>query len=277
MILGLLGSLLATPALAREDAAVPDVDLNADSLSVAVGAVYMPSYEGSDDYIVSPAGLIRGQVSGFNFFSRGTSFYVDAIPGRTSEGWDVELGPVANLRLDRSSRIKDPQVKALGRIGKAFELGGWAGIAKTGVLTSPYDNLSLRVAYLHDTGHVHGSYIVIPSLEYGTPLSPTAYAGISMNAQYVGSGYGMTYFGVTQAGATASGLSPYSTRGGGFKSMNASAFLLKSLTGNLLHGLAIGGGVSYTRLLGQYADSSIVSQAGSPDQWLGGAGLVYSF
>src|SRR3546814_15130295 len=83
--------------------------------------------------------------------------YVDVLPDHSDSGWDIELGPVANLRLDRNSRIKDPQVRALGKIDKTIELGGWAGITKTGVLTSAYDSLSLRVSYLHDVeiGRAH--------------------------------------------------------------------------------------------------------------------------
>src|SRR3546814_19655123 len=76
----------------------------------------------------------------------------------------------------------------------------------TGVLTSAYDSLSLRVSYLHDVGNEHDSYIITPSIGYGTPLGTKTYAGVGVSADYVGKGYSQTYFGVTPAGAGASGL-----------------------------------------------------------------------
>src|SRR3546814_18921185 len=94
-----------------------------DTLTVVVGGAYLPSYEGSDDYIASPGALVRGRVAGFSFFTRGASLYVDVLPDHSDSGWDIELGPVANLRLDRNSRIKDPQVRALGKIVTTIELG----------------------------------------------------------------------------------------------------------------------------------------------------------
>ncbi|MCF8706781.1 MipA/OmpV family protein [Rhizorhapis sp. SPR117] len=272
--------LLAIPSVhAQEsaDPAVPAVDLYGDTLTVAVGGAYLPSYDGSDDYVATPGALVRGRVSNIVFFTRGTTFFIDALPDRNDDGWDFEVGPVANLRLDRNSQIKDVQVKALGKFDKAFELGGWIGVAKTGVITSAYDNLSFRVSYLRDMGNVHDSYIITPSIEYGTPLSTTAYVGLSLSADYVGKGYGRTYFGVTPGGALASGLPAYAVSGSGFKAAHLSAFATKSLTGDLTHGLSIGAGLSYGRILGKYADSPIVAQAGDADQWRGALGLAYTF
>ncbi|HEY9580659.1 MAG TPA: MipA/OmpV family protein [Rhizorhapis sp.] len=270
--------LLITAGTAQaQEASGPPVDPDADTLTVVVGGAYLPSYEGSDDYIASPGALVRGRVAGFSFFTRGASLYVDVLPDHSDSGWDIELGPVANLRLDRNSRIKDPQVRALGKIDKTIELGGWAGITKTGVLTSAYDSLSLRVSYLHDVGNEHDSYIITPSIGYGTPLGTKTYAGVGVSADYVGKGYSQTYFGVTPAGAVASGLPAYAVSDSGFKNVRLSTYAMQSLTGDLLHGLSIAAGVSYSRMLGKYADSPIVADAGDADQWVGAVGLSYTF
>jgi hypothetical protein len=37
---------------------------------------------------------------------------------------------VLNVRFDRTNRIKDPQVRALGEIDTAIEVGVYAGFAK---------------------------------------------------------------------------------------------------------------------------------------------------
>lgn len=269
---------LAVPHAFAQEQGAPSFDPHADSVTVSAGGAYVPSYEGSDDYSLIPGAQVRGRVSDIAFFTRGTNFFVDVFPDSSANGWDIELGPVANLRLDRTGGIKDPQVKTLGKLDEAFELGGWAGIAKTGVLTSPYDNLSFRVSYLRDVGNAHDSYVISPSIEYGTPLSMKAYAGLSVSADYVGKGYGHTYFDVTPAGAAASGLSPYRLSGSGFKNVRVGGFFMHSLTGDLVQGgLSIGGGVSYSRLLGKYADSPIAAEAGDADQWMAAAGLAYTF
>lgn len=265
--------LVANPALAQED--VPDP--YADRIVLGVGAAYLPSYEGSDDYSFTPAAMIQGRISNIVFFTRGTNLFVDVLADRNEIGWDIELGPAANLRRDRNTGIKDERVKALGKVDAAWELGGWAGIAKTGVLTSAYDNLSFRLSYLSDIGNSHKSYILTPSIEYGTPLSRTAYAGISLSADYVGKGFGDTYYAISPAGAADSSLSAYSVSGSGFRNIRLGSFVMKSLTGDLTGGLSIGAGVSYGRMLGKYKDSPVVSVAGDADQWMGAAGLAYIF
>ncbi|HKX22706.1 MAG TPA: MipA/OmpV family protein [Rhizorhapis sp.] len=277
-LLALCLPLFTAPQAFAQEQALPAVDPRTDSVTIGVGGAYVPSYEGSDDYSLTPGALVRGRISGIAFFTRGTNLFVDVFPDRDEDGWDIELGPAANLRLDRTGGIKDPQVRALGKLDEAFELGGWAGIGKTGVFTSAYDNLSFRVSYLRDLGNVHDSYVITPSLEYGMPLSRTAYAGVSVSADYVGKGYGRTYFGVTPAGAAASGLQPYSIGDSGFKNVRLGGFFMHSLTGDLLRGgLSIGAGVSYSRLLGKYADSPVVAEAGDADQWMAVAGLAYTF
>lgn len=269
---------LTSPNAFAQEQGPPAFDPHADSVTISAGGAYVPSYEGSDNYSFIPAAQIRGRISNIAFFTRGTQFFVDVFPDSGANGWDIELGPVANLRLDRTGGIKDSQVRALGKLDETFELGGWAGIAKTGVFTSAYDNLSFRISYLRDLGNTHDSYVITPSIEYGTPLSLKAYAGLSMSADYVGKGYGHTYFDVSPAGASASGLSPYRLSGSGFKNVRVGGFFLHSLTGDLAQGgLSVGAGVSYSRLLGKYADSPIVADAGDANQWMAAVGLAYTF
>src|SRR3546814_14524946 len=53
--------LLITAGTAQaQEASGPPVDPDADTLTVVVGGAYLPSYEGSDDYIASPGALVRG-------------------------------------------------------------------------------------------------------------------------------------------------------------------------------------------------------------------------
>lgn len=265
---------IAAPA-AAQDESPPPIDTG-DTLTVAIGAGYAPSYEGSDDYVLIPAAAIRGKLSGFNFYTRATALYVDLIPEGPGETLDLSFGPIVNVRLDRTSRIKDAQVRALGKIDTAIELGGFVGVAKTGVVTSAYDTLSFRVGYQRDVSDTHDSYIVTPAIEYGTPLSVDTYVGLSLSADYVGDGYADTYFDVTPAGAAASGLAPYSADGG-FKNVSVGLLGNYAISGDLRRGLSLFAVGNYSRLLGDFADSPIVADAGDADQWLGAVGIAYTF
>lgn len=264
----------AAPAMAQDEP-------QHSTLTIGVGGAYIPSYEGSDDYRAIPIAQARGKVHDFAFWTRGTSLYVDAIPNTDENGLDIELGPVVNVRLDRTSRksIKDNAVRALGKLDTAIEVGGFVGIGKTGIFTSAYDNLSARVAVTKDVGGAHKSYVVTPAIEYVTPLSMTTFVGIGVSAEYVGKRFGDYYYDVTPGGSLASGLPVYGRAGdkAGFKKLSANLTAGKSLSGDLRHGWAIFALGGYSRVLGRYADSPIVDIAGSRNQWVGAVGIGYTF
>lgn len=270
---------LAFIALGAADTAFAQTN-DSNVLTVGIGAAVIPSYEGSDDYRVIPVPQLRGKVSDFAFWTRGPSLYFDVIPNR-GQDIDLQLGPVAGVRFDRSSRknIKDAAVRALGERDKAVELGGFVGIGKTGIITSAYDNLSVRVAVTKDVAGAHESFIVTPAIEYFTPLSTRSFVGLGVSADYVGKKYGRYYYDVDAAGALASGLPEYSRAGdgSGFKKVGVNLTGGLSLSGDIRKGWALFALGGYSRMLGAYADSPIVSIAGSRNQWIGAVGVGYTF
>ena len=263
----------AAPALAQDD---PALENDGNSFSIGLGVGYVPTYEGSDDYRIIPAAVVRGEIAGHGFFTRGLQAYFDLIPEAPGEKVDISFGPVVGARLNRTGSIKDARVRALGELDTAIEVGAFAGIAKTGIITSDYDTLAFRVAYLKDVADAHGSHIVTPSIEYGTPLSRFSYVGVGASAEFVGDGYASYYFDVTPAGSLASGLKPFQADGG-FKSWSVNLVGAQAITGDLLGGLSVFAVGSYTRLQGDFRRSPIVADAGSPNQWFGAIGLAYSF
>ncbi|WP_219892809.1 MipA/OmpV family protein [Aquisediminimonas profunda] len=271
--LTLVGALCASPALA-DDRPRPR-----DYVTVAVGAGTIPSYTGSDENIFIPALLVRGRINGFAFVTRGVNLSVDLMRGHAGDDLDIKLGPLLNLRNERSSRIKDPQVAALGTLPRTLEGGLYAGISKTGVLTSEHDQIGVRVSYLHDMLGKHGSHVMTTSFEYGTPLSRTTFVGAQATVTFVGKGFGRTYFDIDPAGSTASGLAAYSAAGSksGASKMAFTLAGAKSLSGDLRKGWAIVIAGQYGRVMGRYARSPIVADAGDANQWLGGLGLAYTF
>ncbi len=271
----LLASGTAVVAQDRDASPPPAIDTSRDTLTIGVGGAIIPRYEGAEDYSFTPAGAIRGRVSGIGFSTLGTALFVDVIPSAAGPGTKFVAGPMARLALDRSSlrRVRDPQIVALGRIKPALEVGGHFGVSRTGVITSDFDTLSADVAVSHDVTGIHDSLVVTPSINYGTPLSRKAFVGISASATHVGSGYARRYFGVTPGQAAASGLRAYAP-GAGFKDVTVGAVGNLSLTGDLLRGLSAFVIGSHSRLLGEFGRSPIVRKRG---QWFAGAGLAYTF
>ncbi|MEY4869859.1 MAG: hypothetical protein RIS11_1053, partial [Pseudomonadota bacterium] len=63
----------------------------------------------------------------------------------------------------------------------------------------------------------------------------------------------------------------------GLKSIGTTFLLTHDLGGDNRKGWALFGLAGYKRLLGQYARSPIVRDAGSADQFLGIAGIAFAF
>ena len=271
---------VATPALAQTDPnPSPPITDPADNnrVTVAVGVASLPDYEGADSNSFTPAGAVIGTFRGHDFFTRGTQLYVNLIPNTGNVGINYELGVIGAIRTDRTGKVDNRQVRALGKIDTAYEVGGFVGIGKTGVITSDYDTLTARVAYVHDVSGTHDSYVITPQVNYTTPLSVRTLVAIGLSADYAGKGFGQTYAAVTPIGTLNSGLRTYDINDSGFRRANASFFVVQSLSGDLRRGFGVGAGVLYGRMLGKYKNTPITADVGDADQWLGAVGLTYTF
>jgi outer membrane protein len=281
--------LAASPAFAQQQAPVPpdtgaaatavaDDEFNRETITVGAGGAYLPDYEGSNDYRFTAAPAAVGSFRGFNFTLAGNRLSVDLIPDGSGQTLDFQAGPVAVFNFNRTSlgNIDDRRVRALGELDTAIELGGYIGVGKTGIITSPYDRLSVSLSYRHDVTDTHDSGIWQPTVNYLTPLSRKAAVALFASAERAGRGYARTYFSVTPAGSLASGLPTYNARAG-WKNYTLGAIGTYSLTGDLLHGFKVVAGGTYGRLLNDFGDSPIVSVAGRRSQWLGAVGLAYTF
>lgn len=279
LVLGL--TLVPAPLVARtlDVSGKPDsVKRAGEPLTVGGGVAFAPDYFGSGDLSSTPMVVARGRVGGIGFDLRGTALATDLVPPSDGPGWRLSAGPLAALRLDRNTTIKNPAVRAVGKLRQAWELGGSLGIERTGVLTKSYDTLGASISYQHDVGNAHRSYVISPALDYDTPLSEHMLVSLSVSADYVGKGFGRYYFDVDEAGSQASGLPAYRRAGrAGWLDWNVSLIAAHSLTGTLEHGLGVFVGGNYARILGRYAQSPIVSVAGDRNQFTGAIGLEYTF
>ena len=266
---------IATPALAQSsDTTLPDPNDRSDTVTIGAGVGILPDYEGSDDYRFIPAVAARGRISGISFFTRGTYLYVDVVP-RGAGKIEFDAGPIVGVRFNRTGKIKDDLVDRLPERKAAIEVGGFVGITAHG-LTNPYDALSFRVDVVKDVANGHGSTVISPAIDFGTPLSRTTYVGASFSADFVGEGYADSYFSITPAEAVASGLRAYDADGG-YKGWKAGLLANQTLSGDLTHGLSLFGTANYGRLAGDFKRSPIVADRGSATQWFGAIGIGYTF
>lgn len=276
--LALAGCCAASAAVAQSSPAgaqMPSAEdlAKRNTVTLGVGGAVVPDYEGSNDYRIFPVGAIRGQVSGISFTTRGAYLYVDVVPH--SGKFDFNAGPVIGARFNGRRHIKDPVVKLLPQTKTAIEAGAFAGVSAHG-LTNPYDTLAFRVDVLHDIAGAHKSTTFSPNVDFSTPLSTRTYASANVGAEFVSNKYADYYYSITPAGSLASGL-PLFNAGGGMKNWKASLILDQSITGDLLHGFSVFGMGQYSRLVGDFKRSPIVSQRGSASQWLGALGLAYTW
>jgi outer membrane scaffolding protein for murein synthesis (MipA/OmpV family) len=277
--LALASCSLSSPALAQSAPAgggalpSPEEVANKDMITVGVGGAVVPDYEGSDDYRVIPAAAIRGRIHGFSFSTRGTYLYVNVVPGSDKVHFDA--GPIVGLRINSRRHIHDDIVELLPRRKTAIEVGGFAGVSFHGI-TNPYDTLGVRLDVTHDVGSAHKSTIFTPNLEFSTPLSRRTYASASVSADFVGNKFADYYFTISPSDSAASGL-PVFNADGGMKNWKLGLLLNQSITGDLLGGFSIFGAGQYSRLVGDFKRSPIVSLRGSASQWVGALGLAYTW
>ena len=267
----------AAPAQAQAQAldgppAGAPVSRTGDQFTIGFGLGVAPDYEGSDDYGLQPGGVVQGRVSGIEFQMRGLNLYTDFVPDKAGSKVRLVLGPVVQLRPERSGSISDPRVAQLGDRKTALELGVNAGISLRGVLIPPA-SLTLDVAYLRDVTGAHDSYTLTPSVALSSPLSQRSFARLSLSADYVGQGFARTYFDVGPGNV----LAPFATSGGGWKSASATLLYTRDLGGDPRRGLGLFTLTNYKRMLGQFAASPVVRDAGSANQAFAVAGLLYAF
>ena len=267
-----------TPSLAhaQNDGPQSETVFDGDYLTVGVGGFYGPSYEGSDDYILFPAPVIQGNLGGVAITPRPGGIALDFIPDAKDAKVGFSLGPVANIRRDRVSRIKDTVVRRLGKLDTAVEVGANAGVTVYDLVTG-YDSLTFSADARWDVAGAHKGMLWGPSVSYFTPVSKGAAINLAVSAEHMDDDFANYYFTVSPAGTVASGLPTFQARGG-WKNVGINALVGVDFDGDLTNGGLAGfvtGG--YTKLLNDAKRTPLTSIRGDADQWLVGAGLAFTF
>jgi outer membrane protein len=232
---------------------------------LAVGAI--PDYEGSDDYTVgvAPLGVWRYGKSSERYLKIiATELSWNAIDSKT---WSA--GPALNYRLGRDD-VDDTFVDKMAEIDDAVELGAFVGYTVTG--SDPRDKITFSLQALGDVSDTHDGFTATASVKRFWPISRSVTLSFGAITNYANDDYTDTYFGVSAADSSASGLRQY-TADGGFRDVRIPIFAIFSFSPKW----HVAAGMVYTRLLGDAADSPVVDDRGSADQFFVGASVIYAW
>lgn len=264
------------PAVACAQTAPAGSKLDGDHITVGGGAVYGPSYEGSDDYVVSPFPVVRGRVHGIEINPRAAGIALDLIPDGEHPKVGFQLGPVATYSGNRHRQIKDPVVRAAGKLKEAIGVGVNAGITAYGLLND-FDSVTVSADAVWNVNKAHRGLVITPSVSYLTPLSRGTVITLGVHAKHVDDDYADYYYSVSPAQNAASGLPLYQAKGG-WASYGAAALVGIDFDGDLTNG-GLAGFVagSYDKLTEDARRTPYTSLRGDADQWLVALGLAYTF
>lgn len=265
LALALTGAGLVTPG-ALAQAAAQGADPAVLTEYVSAGAAMLPDYAGSDDYRVIPFGALRVE-------------WGDVVIRTDGPGLAAELYQAGPLTLGVYGRwsggrdeVEDAVVSRLSEVDNSIFTGGFADLELAEGLLSPVDSLSVSAkAGVDALGTVDG-IAWSGSLSYAGPLSRRSFYALSASVSGFSDDYADTLFSVDAAGAAASGLPVYVAEGG------IQDF---GVTGVYTHGFtdtwALTTVVGWSRLVGDYADSPIVTLRGDENQYFAGLSLGRRF
>lgn len=247
--------LAALPAVAQTGATGGD-DFK---LTVGGGALYQPSYLGSDHYDVDPLPLFDLRYAGARFFlSTRDGLGANLAP----QGSNLKIGPVVKYRFARD-QDDDDALRGMGDVDAAGEAGGFVH----------YDLRPFKLgAEVRQGFGGHDGVVSDLFANWSTNLSNTLMLTVGPRATIASKDFNQTYFGVDGGQAARTGYRQYNPDGAYY-----SYGLGANLTYMLTERVSLGTFAGIDRIAGDAADSPLVDQAGSPTQARFGITLGYSF
>jgi outer membrane protein len=261
--LGLLAVTVsaATPALAADGMDARFGWFSGDwRLTVGASGAYLPEFEGDDSYQFRVSPLISlGKVGPeARFISRNDNISIGVI----DEG-AFRVGISGKIVFPRDED-DSPDLAGLGDVGWGGEIGGFVDVY-------PLDWLRLRGEVRQGFG-AHSGVVADFAADAFYDVLPDLRLSGGPRLSVASKDFFDTYYGVTPAQSVASGLTAYDP-GGGLRSAGVGGAITWKTTDRVTTSLF----GEYSRLLGPAADSSLVRERGSEDQFLVGVSGTYRF
>lgn len=246
-------ALAASPALAQDDAEPPLI------LSIGAGGQMLPKYPGADDYGLNPlvTGFLRREGAPIPFRTPDDGFGIGLL-GHDSV---VDFGPLLQFQGERDEADVGA---AVGDVDFTVEAGAFVNFN-----ISP--NFRIRLEGQKGLGG-HEGLVGALAADFAVRGGNDTLFTIGPRLRLNDDDYADAYFGVTPAVAAATGLPVYDPDGG-IRAVGAIAGITHQISRNF----GIYGYAGYDRLVGDAANSPIVRNFGSRDQFSAGLALFVSF
>lgn len=234
------------------------------SVSAGVGAV--PEFDGAEDFQAIPFLAVQAQKGPYWVQLRGLQASANILPSRS---WNA--GPVANFRFGRDDDANNDTIATLREVDQSIELGGFVSYTIPNI-SKQRDAVILRGQIVQDVAGGHEGYLADVSAAYSRPITKKLRLTTSVSTSYGSEDYFDTFFTIDANNAARSGLAQFDADAG---LRDAGLTFVSNYNINEKWGIV--GVAGYSRLLGDAADSSIVSQEGSENQGILALGVSYSF
>ena len=230
------------------------------SLTLGAAGFVAPTYEGAKDMAISGVPVISLSRTGtaIRFSSRNDN------PGfSVYDNGSFRIGPVGKLLWPRDSDSSNDLI-GLKDVPFGVEAGLFAEYF-------PSDWMRLR-AEVRQGFLAHHGVVADLSADAFTDIMPNVQISAGPRLSLASDSYFRAYYGVSPAESIASGLTVYDP-GGGLKSVGVGGAVTWKATDKITTQLF----GEYSRLTGPAADSSLVKERGSPNQFMIGISATYRF
>ena len=175
-----------------------------------------------------------------------------------------------NYRFERAN-VEDDQVDRMRDVDGAVEAGLFAGWTWHGG-RDPRHRFTTGVQFLQDVTDKHDGFTANISARYFQPVSRPLTLSIGAALTYGNSDYMETYFNVDADNASRSGLRQFDADSG-LRDFRVPLMAIYSFSPKW----HLAGGLIYSRLLGDAADSPVTDDRGSENQLYIGLGIAYAW
>jgi len=254
----------AASGVKAEDFMIPLEVPQLNFVGVGVGAY--PDYLGSSDYNVGAAPFGRLSLGGARF----VRLMANEIRLNLLDHPNWQLGPVGLWRFGRND-VDNPVVDKVHHIDDSFSVGLFGSY----VWRDPREvrtTAGVGAWALGDVSDVDNGWTAGLNAFATRPVAKMVTLAGGAAFTYGSGNYMDEYFGVTPADSLASGLPVY-VPGSGVRDVRGWAVAMLHLS-RQWH---LGAGAMYMRLMGDAADSPLVSDEGSKNQWVYGMGALYAW
>jgi outer membrane scaffolding protein for murein synthesis (MipA/OmpV family) len=229
-------------------------------LKVGAAGFTAPKFDGDDSYELTFSPIVSLGRAGDDprFSSRNDNISLGLI-----DTGAFRAGLAGRFVMSRDAGDSS-DLAGLDPIRFGVEVGGFAELY-------PTDWLRLR-GELRQGFRAHHGVVGNVNIDAFTDVTPDVRVSGGPRLSFASSDYFDAYYGVSASEAAASGLSPYSP-GSGMKSVGVGGAVDWKTTDRLTTSLF----AEYSRLTGPAADSSLVKERGSPNQFLLGLSATYRF